>query len=146
MGCSYQTTSFQNKISWEVYIQILYIQRKILRNSSLCIAIEHIFTQIFWFKCKSETSNHGLLKLNLYSMCMAPGEEGLNERGVIVYLERIFYGRGIYKINFMKQNFHYKNTLLIESWKWCLIALSFPRSSILHMYILYVLYVCVCVN
>lgn len=48
-------------------------------------------------------------------MCMAPGEEGLNERGVIVYLERIFYGRGIYKINFMKQNFHYKNTLLIES-------------------------------
>lgn len=48
-------------------------------------------------------------------MCMAHGEEGLNERGVIVYLERIFYGSGIYKINFMKQNFHYKNTLLIES-------------------------------
>ena len=46
-------------------------------------------------------------------MCMAHGEEGLNERGVIVYLERIFYGSGIYKINFMKQNFHYKNTLLI---------------------------------
>lgn len=44
---------------------------------------------------------------------MAPGEEGLIERGVIVYLKRIFYGSGIYKISFRIQNFHYKNTLLI---------------------------------